>query len=180
MKGRQRDIFPIGNKTVITLEIDTKAEALDGLSGKELEIKIGPFKETRGPRANAYFHVLCTKIAEKIGTSMIEVKNRMIADYGQVAYDETGALDWSVKPATFNWTKSVDTHYQPTDRLVNDKGNLYPLYIVMRPTHTYNTAEMARIIDGTVEEAKGLGIETMTPEQLHRMISAWTPEKEKH
>ena len=178
MKGRQRDIFPIGNKTVITLEIDVKAERLDGLSGKELEVEIKPFKKRRGPRANSYFHVLCTKIAEKIGVSMIEVKNRMIADYGQVAYDSTGALDWSVKPATFDWTRSVETHYQPTDRLVNDKGKLYPLYIVMRPSHKYNTAEMARLIDGTIGEAKELGIETMPPEQLERMISAWTPEKD--
>ena len=45
---------------------------------------------------------------------------------------------------------------------------------VMRGSHTYDTAEMSRLIDATVEEAKELKIETMTPDQLERMKAAWT------
>ena len=44
----------------------------------------------------------------------------------------------------------------------------------LRGSHTYNTAEMARLIDGTVDEAKALGIETLTPAELERMKSTWT------
>ena len=33
----------------------------------------------------------------------------------------------------------------------------------------YSTAEMSRLLDDVVEEAKGLGIETATPEQLALM-----------
>jgi hypothetical protein len=44
---------------------------------------------------------------------------------------------------------------------------------VMRGSHTYDTREMSRLIDGTVEEAKELGIETLTPEQLERMKASW-------
>ena len=32
-------------------------------------------------------------------------------------------------------------------------------------------AEMARLIDGTVEEAKQLGIETKTPQEIAEMMS---------
>ena len=38
---------------------------------------------------------------------------------------------------------------------------------------TYNTAEMARFIDGIVSEARWLGIETMTPAEIERMKTAW-------
>jgi 16S rRNA U1498 N3-methylase RsmE len=44
---------------------------------------------------------------------------------------------------------------------------------VMRGSHTYNTAEMSRLIDATVEEAKELGVETLTPDQLERMKASW-------
>lgn len=40
--------------------------------------------------------------------------------------------------------------------------------LVMRGSHTYDTDEMAKLIDGTVYEAKELGIETMTPEPNQR------------
>jgi hypothetical protein len=43
----------------------------------------------------------------------------------------------------------------------------------MRGSHTFNTKEMSRLIDGTIEEAKELGIETATPEQIRRMMAAW-------
>lgn len=33
---------------------------------------------------------------------------------------------------------------------------------------------MSQLIDGTVEEAKALGIETLTPAELERMKNAWT------
>lgn len=43
----------------------------------------------------------------------------------------------------------------------------------MRGSHTYNTAEMSKLIDGTVSEAKELGIETMTPDQIEEMKQKW-------
>ena len=37
-----------------------------------------------------------------------------------------------------------------------------------------DTAEMSHLIDGTVSEAKALGIETMTPDQI-RQLEGLTP-----
>jgi hypothetical protein len=36
-----------------------------------------------------------------------------------------------------------------------------------------DTAEMARLIDGAVQEAKALGIETDTPAELERLRKEW-------
>ena len=38
---------------------------------------------------------------------------------------------------------------------------------------TYDTDEMARLIDEIVNEAKELGIETMPPEELDCLIKSW-------
>jgi hypothetical protein len=35
------------------------------------------------------------------------------------------------------------------------------------------TSEFARLIDGTISEAKNLGIETMTPSELAMLKEAW-------
>ena len=38
---------------------------------------------------------------------------------------------------------------------------------------TYNTHEMSDLINGTITEAEGLGIETITPAEKERMLSLW-------
>ena len=38
---------------------------------------------------------------------------------------------------------------------------------------SYDTAEMSRLVEAVVEEAKGLGVETMTPVELDRLKAAW-------
>lgn len=52
-------------------------------------------------------------------------------------------------------------------------------YRVYRGSHTYNTAEMAILIDGTIAEAEALGIETLTPDQKARMMAAYERNYEK-
>ena len=44
---------------------------------------------------------------------------------------------------------------------------------VMRGSHTYNTREMAHLIDMTVQEAKELDIETLPPQEIERMMKQW-------
>lgn len=40
-------------------------------------------------------------------------------------------------------------------------------------TSTYNTAEMARFIDGLVTECREQGIETMEPGRLKSLVEKW-------
>lgn len=168
MRGRIRDILPMGQRTVLSLDVSAPASSLEEYTDKELSVQIKKYSPHRTLSQNDYFHVLCEKMAKVLRVSLNEVKNQMIADYGQVNRLEDGSLDWSVKPSTFNWLKSVN-HYQPTDRYVMDKGQRCPVYIVMRGSHTYDTQEMTVLIDGTISEAKELGIETATPDELARM-----------
>lgn len=44
---------------------------------------------------------------------------------------------------------------------------------MIKGSSEYDTAEMAHFIDSIVEEAKELGIETSTPDELERMKQEW-------
>ena len=44
---------------------------------------------------------------------------------------------------------------------------------MLRGSSTYNTEEMAHLIDGLVSECKEVGIETATPEELSRMLELY-------
>ena len=48
-----------------------------------------------------------------------------------------------------------------------------PFFIDMK-----KNTRFGRLISGTVEECKAQGIETLTPEQIERMLSAWQPKSE--
>ena len=164
--------FP-ARKTVITIEIDAPAAEVEGLLGKDLTAVLKPYKKHRSLDANAYYWQLCSKIAEKRGVSKTEMHNLLMSEYGTENMID-GALEWSVKDKRFDWTRSTDCHYRPSGYSVTTKdGAKLPIYWVIRGSHTYDTAEMAKLISGTVYEAKEHGIETLTPNELAKMMAAW-------
>ena len=53
-------------------------------------------------------------------------------------------------------------------------------WAVVRPSHEYDSTEMAHLIDGTVQEAKALDIETLSPAELERMMKSWNQSYKKN
>lgn len=127
---------------------------------------IEPYKERRSLDANAYFHVLVTKIAEATKSSTVEVKNHLIRDYGQYEYIDGKIPTYSVNADYVDaMLNREDIHFKHVG-WDGDRARL----AVMRGSHTYNTAEMAHLIDMTVIVAEAMGIETLPPEELKRMM----------
>lgn len=54
---------------------------------------------------------------------------------------------------------------------VGDDGAYW--YKVYRGSHTYDTSEMHKLLEGTIYEAKEQGIETKTPDEIRRMEELW-------
>lgn len=161
--------MPTGLRAVsrFTPMIGTKTEALKWLVDQaDGTYQIRPYKAKRSLTQNGYFHKLVELIATALRSSSTEVKNHLIADGGYIDED----LPHVILPDKVEWAKLTELHLKPTGRTKRlDNGILYQVYFVMRGTHTYNSAEMAHLIDLTVEEAKGLGIETLPPEELKRL-----------
>ena len=49
-----------------------------------------------------------------------------------------------------------------------------PAIFVYKESHKMDSKEFAHLVDGAIEEAKELGIQTDTPEQLARYKEEWS------
>lgn len=148
-------------KEIITAVV----EELVKLGDELVEVNVAKRRERRTVYANAYFHLLVDRIAKTLRVTSDEVKHRLVCDYGSDGV-------YVRLPATAN-IESFGVKYY---RLIGEsKGTQKPCndYLVYKPTHEMDRAEMARLIDGTVEEAKQLGIETRTPDELAELKSLW-------
>lgn len=134
---------------------------------KDLDLTIEMKKSTkcRSLNANAYFHLLIGEIAKVTHNAFDEVKKGIVCDYG------TRAAVVRL-PASVN----VNDIYPYAKWIGDSKGTKEPCcdYIFFKQTHTLDTAEMSRLIEGTVQEAKQLGIETKTPNEIAEMLSYGT------
>lgn len=128
---------------------------------KTYEIK--EYKEKRSLNANAYYWVLVNKIAEALHQSKEFVHLCMLKQYG-----ETYSL---LLPAD----KSIDglVKYYEVESTIKKGEKLFKSYKAYLPSSEMNTKQMATLIDGIVNEAKEIGIETMTPNELAELKSNW-------
>jgi hypothetical protein len=157
-------------KWLITIELSEEPEIFDSTKDDVIDVTIKKHHEKRSLNANAYFHVLVDKIAEVQDSSHTEIHNWLIAEYGQ----RDTEINDIIMADEINWKKIDSIHLRPTTATrVLDNGKLYRVYKVMRGSHTYDSKEMSRLIDGTVSEAKELGIETMPLDELKRMVELW-------
>ncbi len=159
----------------ITFDCDKDiTEEYQRLAGKDnLELTIKEHREKRSLDANAYFHVLVGKIADQQGISKARTKNMMICRYGQPIILEDGhyMIYKTNAPTDYMWEQE-SIHAIPVKYDI-ENGNEVTFYKIYRGSHEYNSKEMSILIDGVVSEAKELGIETMTPNQIERMKAAW-------
>lgn len=137
---------------------------------------LSPHKERRNRSldANAYFHVLCGKLAQAMHppVSKARCKNKLIADYGQEEFIDGQIV---VLKSNLPPDKMCNVEYLHTDcvRITEENGKEVYFYKVFRGTHTYNSWEMAKLIDGTIQECKNVGVETATPDEIARMNALW-------
>ena len=129
-------------------------------------------KEKRSLDSNSYFHVLCDKLRQALGISMARCKNHLIADYGQIEYIDDEPIIYKTN-APEDKMMELETLHTKCVKVTEENGHKIYFYRVYRGSHTYNTAEMARLIDGTVQECRQQGIETATPDQIAQMAALW-------
>lgn len=163
-------------KPLLTLEVNedrrTLMQMFDELKAAEkLSIKIGKYKQKRSLDANAYFHLLVNKIAAKLNSSDDEVKRNLVKSYGTLARDGNGDLIGAMLPAGvdvdrfYPYTRNYKTEYRD--------GREYNCYLFYERTRDLNTAQMSHLIEGTVAEAKSLGIEVKPKEEIESLLRQW-------
>lgn len=161
------------NNTLVTFLIhEGSVKKLDELSGDTLTISLSKHRQKRSLNANSYFHLLVGRLAEKMEISAPRCKNILIGRYGQPWLDDGDLVTMWLKADVSDVLESETVHLWPIGYRF-EQGHDETQYVLMRPSHEYDTAEMSRLIDGVVAECNDLGIETLPPEQIARMMSLW-------
>lgn len=122
-------------------------------------------REKRSLNANAYCWALITKIAEAMKPPLKkeDVYVEMLKNYGQ---SELVSIVSDVKiDGYFKYYEKVGQSYL--------NGKIFTHYRIFKGSSEYDTKEMSLLIDGIVQEAKNLGIETMTPAEVERLKGMW-------
>lgn len=139
---------------------------------QDVEWDIKKHRKKRSLDANGYYWKLVTEIAEATKVSKNEVHNVLLRRYGQ-AQGIDGRLVTVYIPDTEKAAKQAlmaeDYHIKPTSYVqVGSKGQVFRQYVMLRGSRTYDSREMAILIDGAISEAEQLGIQTLTPAELER------------
>lgn len=158
------------DKFRITFDVNENDAILNGYDAikdlDKLSIKAVKYRHKRSLDANAYAWVLMSKIASALSTSKEEIYEHMLRQYGQLYEDEDGVITITVKNNVD--MDKIDGHW-----LLIKKNEKFSAYAMIKGSSEYDSAEMSYFIDKIVSEAKSLGIETMTPDELQEMKERW-------
>ena len=140
--------------------------------GKRITVEIK--RERRSNDAKSYAWVLCHAIAKKLATghvraSAVDVYRKAISECGYCTI-------LPIKKTAVDHFKHIWSAHG-IGWIVEELGeSKIPGYVNIAAYHgssTYDTAEMARLIDGLIDEAKALGVETLPPSELAKMKEEW-------
>lgn len=179
-KGTLRDVSRNwkSGRMRLTFEMESDvASSVDKIKDKPLRISVKQWRDKRSLDANAYYWVLITKLGDKLNLSKPHLHNILLRRYGQPEVID-GKMIYLVLPDTDQGARKADEaetyHIKPTSEVKTGRnGERFRTYVMLRGSSTYNTEEMAHLIDGLVSECKEAGIETATPEELSRMLELY-------
>ena len=181
MIGRLKDMVKDreGNWVIsFTTKDRMDGDRFDELAKYDCDIEIKKHRNIRSKTANAYFHVLVNKIAAETGETDEEAKIRLVTSYGALARTDDGKYLLFLLPQSADAKRFYKYAVLFDERRVN--GVTCNCWKVYKDTHMMDTKEFSRVIDGAVQEAKELGIETDTPKQIEEMKRKWAEYEAAH
>lgn len=143
---------------------------------KDLKWDLTEHKSKRSMSQNSYYWMLAGKVASKtarFGANVNIIHNRNLRELGlaERINDELVCVYIPDTDKAEEETLNAESyHVKPTSqtRLGKD-GQVFRCYVMLRGSHTFNTSEMSALVDLMVQEAKAVGVETMTPQELEHI-----------
>ena len=167
MRGRLIDLsVGLNGKQRLAIELDTDfRERYDRFSGADVNLDIKKWRKPRSNDANAYAWVLIDKIADALQQDKEMVYRQAIHSIGGVS-EIVCVQDKAVEQLCKGWEHNGlgwDTEVLPSK--IEGCTNVVLYY----GSSVYDTKQMSNLIEHLIQDAKELGIETMTPEELQRL-----------
>ena len=170
MKGRLVELtFTLDGRQRLVLELEGDfRKKFAELKDRDVRVEVKRWRKRRSLDSNAYAWVLMDKIAQATGVSKTEVYRKVIREIGGVS-DIVAVRDEAVDKFREGWEKQ-GLGWQTE---ILDSKPRYKRVIVYYGSSTYDTQQMAALIDSLVQEAQALGIETLPPAEIARLNSQW-------
>lgn len=154
-------------KANLSLTVNEKQTAMtlyDNLHDCEkLSIKIDKYREKRSLNANALCWKVCTEIANVLRSDKDSVYLEMLKRYGQS--EIVSVLSTVDVSGYFKYYDTFGTGYV--------KGKEFTHYKIYKGSSEYDTREMSILLDGIIDEAKGMGIDVMSESELALIKNEW-------
>lgn len=167
MRGKLKDLtlgMDGSQNITVTVTEDFRAQ-YERLKDGEISVEIKKYRKRRSLDANGYAWVLIDKIAAAISIDKSEVYRQAIRQIGgvsEVLCVQNAALEkfravWEANGIGWQ-TETMPSKLEGCTNVVVYYGS-----------STYDTKQMAMLIDHLIQDAKSLSIETMTPAELERL-----------
>jgi len=158
----------------LTLSLKCKRnDALQGLDeirqiiskGKELTVEIKQLRHKRSLDANGLLWTICNEIAAVLHTTKDEVYLTMLERYGISTFIV-------VKRELVDRVKSEWRAVRELGEITIGKTKGIQLQVFFG-SHGYNTKEFSVLLDGTISEARELGINVITEQEKSLILQEW-------
>lgn len=133
---------------------------------KEYEIK--EHKQKRSLDANAYLWVLISKLQSVLNIPKETIYKDLIKDIG--VYEVIPIKNMAVNKFCEAWHKNGLGWITETTK---SKLDGYTNVLAYYGSSEYDSKEMARLIDSTIEECRNLDIETKSDEEIKSLVESW-------
>lgn len=141
---------------------------LEKFRGFDIAAELSKWTKKRSLDANSYAWTIMTKIADALTASGATVTKDdvyldMLKKYGQGGIAKIKNDDAERWKRTFKYT-------EPHEKLTEENAQYWRWWV---GSSDYDSAEMSVFINGIITEADDMGIETLPPRELERMMNQW-------
>lgn len=137
--------------------------------GKTYEVTVKKARKKRSLDSNAYAWVLMDKLAAHYRVPVTEVYRNFVREIGGNS-EIICMMDGAVQTFCQGWEHNgIGWQTEVLPSKIEGCSNVKVYF----GSSTYDTDQMSRLIELVVQECKSAGIETLTPEELARMMQEW-------
>lgn len=163
-------------KYKVTFEIDenqtTECKSLKEYD--QVSVRVFKLRPKRSAEANKYMWYLCNELAESLSAEHVkhtkdDIYKKVIQEFG--VYDEEELDIKSAIEKRKDWeSKGTGWITEQVDYSEDGESLIIRFYY---GTSTYNTKQMARVIDALVQDCEAVGIDVKPPEELNKVKFSW-------
>lgn len=152
----------------LTRDVREADKLFSELMNKPLEVNFKPLRTKRSLDANAYMWRLLDEQSKILHVTREELYRKAIRAVG--VYDDVAVIGKAVPAFINGWSnRGIGWFTDVFDSKLEGCKRIRVYY----GSSSYDSKQMARLIDYVVEDAEQMGIETLTPDEQKRMVVAW-------